>query len=234
MKKVSLVLTAILSAVLALSGCGYNTMQQQEEKVFKAWGDVEATLQRRADLIPNLVETVKGYASHERGTLEAVINARAKATSVKLSADDLSDAAALQRLQQSQGELSSALSRLLVVVEQYPDLKANQNFRDLQNQLEGTENRINVARQRYNEAAEEFNFSIRTFRSAREMSRMAPLSRPLCPIFHCSATRMENSSKTSPSRDGMVSTTIWVDSFCSKSFKRTSSWRTVPCDSIPA
>jgi LemA protein len=163
MKKVSLVLMAILSAVLALSGCGYNTMQQQEERVFKAWGDVEATLQRRADLIPNLVETVKGYASHERGTLEAVINARAKATSVKLSADDLSDPAALQRLQQSQGELSSALSRLLMVVEQYPDLKANQNFRDLQNQLEGTENRINVARQRYNEAAEEFNGSIRTF-----------------------------------------------------------------------
>lgn len=97
---------------------------------------MEATLQRRADLIPNLVETVKGYASHERETLEAVINARAKATSVKLSADELSDPAALQRLQQSQGELSSALSRLLVVVEQYPDLKANENFKDLQNQLE--------------------------------------------------------------------------------------------------
>jgi LemA protein len=163
MKKAAFALAAILSAVVGFNGCGYNTMQQQEERVFKAWGDVEATLQRRADLIPNLVETVKGYASHERGTLEAVINARAKATSVKLSADDLSDAAALQRLQQSQGELSSALSRLLMVVEQYPDLKANQNFRDLQNQLEGTENRINVARQRYNEAAEEFNFSIRSF-----------------------------------------------------------------------
>jgi LemA protein len=163
MKKVSLVLAISLSAVVVLSGCGYNTMQQQEEKVFKAWGDVEATLQRRADLIPNLVETVKGYASHERGTLEAVINARSKATSVKLSTEDLSDPAALQRLQQSQGGLSSALSRLLMVVEQYPDLKANQNFRDLQNQLEGTENRINVARRRYNEAAEEFNGSIRTF-----------------------------------------------------------------------
>jgi len=163
MKKASFVLATLLSAVVVLSGCGYNTMQRQEEKVFKAWGDVEAALQRRADLIPNLVETVKGYASHERGTLEAVINARSKATSVKLSADDLSDAAALQKLQQSQGELSSALSRLLMVVEQYPDLKANENFKDLQNQLEGTENRINVARQRYNEAAEEFNGSIRSF-----------------------------------------------------------------------
>jgi len=163
MKKAMIVLTMVLSVVFLLGGCGYNTMQRQEEKVFKAWGDVEAALQRRADLIPNLVETVKGYASHERGTLEAVINARSKATSVKLSADDLSDAAALQKLQQSQGELSSALSRLLMVVEQYPDLKANENFKDLQNQLEGTENRINVARQRYNEAAEEFNGSIRSF-----------------------------------------------------------------------
>jgi LemA protein len=163
MKKLMLVLAIIFSAGASLSGCGYNTMQQQEEKVFKAWGDVEATLQRRADLIPSLVETVKGYASHERQTLEAVINARSKATSVKLSADDLSDAASMQKVQRSQGELSSALARLLVVVEQYPDLKANENFKDLQNQLEGTENRINVARQRYNEAAQEFNSSIRSF-----------------------------------------------------------------------
>ncbi|MCX5878452.1 MAG: LemA family protein [Deltaproteobacteria bacterium] len=177
MKKRTIVLTIILSAVVALSGCGYNTMQQQEEKVFKACGDVEATLQRRADLIPNLVETVKGYASHERGTLEAVINARSKATSVKLSADDLSDSAALQRLQQSQGELSSALSRLLVVVEQYPDLKANENFKDLQNQLEGTENRINVARQRYNEAAEAFNSSIRSFPNSLTNSLLLHLKR---------------------------------------------------------
>jgi LemA protein len=177
MKKRTIVLTIILSAVVALSGCGYNTMQQQEEKVFKAWGDVEATLQRRVDLIPNLVETVKGYASHERGTLEAVINARSKATSVKLSADDLSDSAALQRLQQSQGELSSALSRLLVVVEQYPDLKANENFKDLQNQLEGTENRINVARQRYNEAAEAFNSSIRSFPNSLTNSLLLHLKR---------------------------------------------------------
>jgi LemA protein len=167
----------ILSVAATLGGCGYNTMQQQEEKVFKAWGDVEATLQRRADLIPNLVETVKGYASHERETLEAVVNARSKATSVKLSPDDLSDPAALQRLQQSQGELSSALSRLLVVVEQYPDLKANENFKDLQNQLEGTENRINVARQRYNEASEEFNSSIRSFPNSLTNSLLLHLKR---------------------------------------------------------
>jgi LemA protein len=163
MRKGLLVSAMMVAAVMTLTSCGYNTMQQQEEKVFKAWGDVEATLQRRTDLIPNLVETVKGYASHEKDTLEAVINARAKATAVKLSADDLSDPAALQKLQQSQGQLSSALSRLLVVAEQYPDLKANENFKDLQNQLEGTENRINVARQRYNQAAEEFNGLIRTF-----------------------------------------------------------------------
>ncbi len=143
--------------------CGYNTMQQYEEAVFSAWGNVESNLQRRADLIPNLVETVKGYAAHERETLEAVINARAKATSVKISASDLSNPAVMQQLQAALGELSSALARLMVVVERYPDLKANQNFRDLQNQLEGTENRINVARQRYNQSVETFNFSIRKF-----------------------------------------------------------------------
>ena len=134
----------VLAAVLT-GGCGYNQMQRLEENVFKAWGDVESNLQRRADLIPNLVETVKGYAAHERETLEAVVNARAKATSVTLSPGDLGDAAAMQRLQAAQGALSSALARLLVVVERYPNLKANQNFLDLQNQLEGTENRINVA-----------------------------------------------------------------------------------------
>jgi LemA protein len=177
MKKKMFVGVILLAAVLALSGCGYNTMQQQEERVFKSWGDVEATLQRRADLIPNLVETVKGYATHERETLEAVINARAKATAVKLSVDDLSDPAALEKLQQAQGQLSSALSRLLVVAEQYPDLKANENFKDLQNQLEGTENRINVARQRYNQAAEEFNSSIRSFPNSLTNSLLLHLKR---------------------------------------------------------
>ena len=170
-------LWVLLCVVFSLAGCGYNTMQQAEERVFKSWGDVEATLQRRADLIPNLVETVKGYASHERETLEAVINARAKATSVKLTADDLSDPAAIERLQQAQGQLSSSLSRLLVVAEQYPDLKANENFRDLQNQLEGTENRINVARQRFNQASEEFNSMIRSFPNSVTNSLLLHLKR---------------------------------------------------------
>ena len=157
--------------------CGYNTMQQNEEAVFSAWGDVESNLQRRADLIPNLVEVVKGYAAHERETLEAVTNARAKATSVQLSASDLSDPAAMQRLQAAQGALSSALARLMVVVERYPDLKANQNFLDLQNQLEGTENRINVARQRYNQSVEKFNFSIRKFPNSLTNSLLLHLAR---------------------------------------------------------
>jgi LemA protein len=177
MKIKNVSVATLLCLTLLLGGCGYNAMQQSEERVFKAWGDIEASLQRRADLIPNLVETVKGYASHERETLEAVINARAKATAIKLSADDLSDPAAFERLQQAQGQMSSALSRLLVVAEQYPDLKANENFRDLQNQLEGTENRINVARQRYNQSAEEFNSMIRTFPNSVTNSLMLHLKR---------------------------------------------------------
>jgi LemA protein len=170
-------IATLICLTLLLGGCGYNAMQQAEERVFKSWGDIEAALQRRADLIPNLVETVKGYAGHERETLEAVINARAKATSVKLSADDLSDPAAFERLQQAQGQISSALSRLMVVVERYPDLKANENFKDLQNQLEGTENRINVARQRYNQSAEEFNSMIRSFPNSLTNSLLLHLKR---------------------------------------------------------
>jgi LemA protein len=177
MKIKTVSIAILLCAVLSLGGCGYNAMQQAEERVFKSWGDIEAALQRRADLIPNLVETVKGYAGHERETLEAVINARAKATSVKLSADDLSDPAAFERLQQAQGQMSSALSRLMVVVERYPDLKANETFKDLQNQLEGTENRINVARQRYNQSAEEFNSMIRTFPNSVTNSLLLHLKR---------------------------------------------------------
>lgn len=153
----------LFCSVLLLSGCGYNSIQKNEEAVFSAWGDVEATYQRRADLIPNLVETVKAYASHEKETLTEITNARAKVGQVQLSADKLGDPAMLQQFQKAQGELSGALSRLLVVAERYPDLKASQNFRDLQHQLEGTENRINVARQRYNQAVEIFNGSIRTF-----------------------------------------------------------------------
>ena len=157
--------------------CGYNTMQATEEEVFGAWGNVESSLQRRADLIPNLVEVVKGYAAHEKETLEAVINARARATAVNITASDLGNAEAMQQLQSAQGELSSALARLMVVVERYPDLKANQNFLDLQNQLEGTENRINVARQRYNQSVEKFNFSIRKFPNSMTNSLLLHLER---------------------------------------------------------
>ncbi len=152
----------VLVAIL-VSGCGYNKLQAMEEAVFKAWGDIESNLQRRSDLIPNLVATVKGYASHEKETLQAVIEARAKATRVQVSTQDLGNPQAMQQMLQAQGGLSSALARLMVVVERYPDLKANQSFLDLQNQLEGTENRINVARQRYNRAVEQFNSAIRQF-----------------------------------------------------------------------
>jgi LemA protein len=167
----------LLSTALMLTGCGYNTMQRLEEGVFKAWGDIESNLQRRADLIPNLVEVVKGYAAHEKETLTAVVEARAKATSVQLSAADLANPQAMQQLQDAQGALSSALARLMVVVERYPDLKANQNFLDLQNQLEGTENRINVARQRYNKAVEAFNYAIRKFPNSLTNSLLLNLER---------------------------------------------------------
>ncbi len=154
------VLTVML---LSVSGCGYNTMQANEEAVKAAWGDVEAAYQRRTDLIPNLVEVVKAYAKHERETLTAVTEARAKVGSIQMSKNILEDPKAFSQFQEAQGAMSSALSRLMVVVEKYPDLKANQNFQDLQHQLEGTENRINVARTRYNKAVESFNTSIRIF-----------------------------------------------------------------------
>jgi LemA protein len=177
MRKILLQGLLLLTALVVLSGCGYNEMQRLEENVFQSWGNVESNLQRRADLVPNLVETVKGYAAHERETLEAVVNARAKATSMNITAKDLGNAAAMQRLQAAQGELSSALSRLMVVVERYPDLKANQNFLDLQNQLEGTENRINVARQRYNQAVQAFNYAIRKFPNSLTNSLLLHLER---------------------------------------------------------
>ena len=161
--KNALRLLLITLVMVMLAGCGYNSLQQMEEGVFRAWSDVESNLQRRADLIPNLVQTVKGYAAHEKETLQAVVEARSKATGINLSTGDLNNAQAMQRLADAQGALSGALSRLMVVVERYPDLKANQGFLDLQNQLEGTENRINVARQRYNRAVETFNASIRKF-----------------------------------------------------------------------
>ncbi len=152
-----------LLALFMLSGCGYNTMQQNEEAVNRAWGDLESQLQRRSDLVPNLVATVKGAANFEKETLTAVIEARAKATSINITPDKLSDPQEMAKFQAAQGQLSSSLSRLLVAVERYPELKATENFRDLQVQLEGTENRISVARQRYNEAVQVFNSSIRVF-----------------------------------------------------------------------
>lgn len=167
----------LLFALFSLSSCGYNSLQVKEEAVFKAWSDVESTLQRRGDLIPNLVETVKGYAKHEAETLEAVINARSKATAVQLSTDDLSNPAAMTQFQEAQGSLTSSLGKLMLVVERYPDLKANQNFLDLQSQLEGTENRINVARQRYNQAVEVFNGAIRQFPASLTNSALLHLER---------------------------------------------------------
>lgn len=162
MKKLFLIVAAVMLAT-GLSGCGYNTIQQNDEKVIAAWGDVEAAYQRRADLIPNLVEVVKGYAAHEQETLTAVVEARAKVGKMQIGADVVNNPEAMAQFQAAQGGLSSALSRLMVVVERYPDLKANQNFLDLQHQLEGTENRINVARVRFNDAVRVFNTSIRTF-----------------------------------------------------------------------
>ncbi|RYZ73416.1 MAG: LemA family protein [Proteobacteria bacterium] len=146
-----------------LSGCGYNKLQGLDEEVKASWAEVQNQFQRRTDLVPNLVETVKGAAKQERETLTAVMEARAKATSVNVSADQLSDPAAVKKYQAAQSGLSSALSRLMVVVEKYPDLKSNQGFRDLQIQLEGTENRISVARNRYIEQVAEYNKGVRFF-----------------------------------------------------------------------
>jgi LemA protein len=146
-----------------LGGCGYNDFQNRDEAVKAAWSEVVNQYQRRADLIPNLVNTVKGYASHERETLEAVTRARAAATSIQVTPEVLNNPQAFQKFQQVQGELSSALSRLMAVSENYPNLKADTGFRDLQSQLEGTENRITVARQRYIKSVQEYNVLARSF-----------------------------------------------------------------------
>ncbi|GGC12361.1 LemA family protein [Pseudoduganella buxea] len=154
---------ALAVMAVALTGCGYNDFQSKDEGVKAAWGEVVNQYQRRADLIPNLVNTVKGYASHERETLEAVTKARAQATSMQVTPEVLNDPAAFQKFQQAQGQLSQALSRLMVVSEKYPDLKADTSFRDLQSQLEGTENRITVARQRYIASVQDYNILARRF-----------------------------------------------------------------------
>lgn len=154
---------SVLLLVFMLSGCGYNTIQSKDEAVKASWSEVLNQYQRRADLVPNLVATVQGAAVQERTTLTQVVEARARATGVTVSPETLNDPAAFQRYQAAQGELSQALSRLLMVVENYPQLQANQNFLALQSQLEGTENRITIARRDYNEAVRDYNTSLRTF-----------------------------------------------------------------------
>ncbi len=154
------------AALLSLSGCGVNSVPTAEENAKAKWANVQADYQRRADLIPNLVETVKGYAKQEKDTLTAVTEARAKASSIQLNAGDLSDPAKVAAFQQAQSQLSGSLGRLLATAEAYPDLKSNQNFLALQSQLEGTENRINISTKDYNEAVQSYNTTIRTFPDA--------------------------------------------------------------------
>jgi len=157
--------SALLGLVLTLAGCGYNTLQQQDEQVKASWSEVINQYQRRADLIPNLVNTVKGYADHEAKVLEEVTLARAGVGAIAVTPAMLDDPVAFEKFRKAQGELSGALSRLLAVSENYPQLKADTNFRDLQAQLEGTENRIAVARNRYVKAVEEYNVTVRSFPS---------------------------------------------------------------------
>ena len=159
--------SALLTVVLAtpIAGCGYNKFQSQDEQVKAAWSEVVNQYQRRADLIPNLVETVKGFAQQERDVLLGVTEARSKVGSIRATPELINDPQAFQQFQAAQGELTSALSRLMVVVEMYPELKSDQNFRDLQAQLEGTENRITVARNRYIGAVQTYNVTVRSFPS---------------------------------------------------------------------
>ncbi len=163
MRKSAWVLTVV--AAILLSGCGYNTLQAQDEQVKSAWSEVLNQYQRRADLIPNLVNTVKGFAAQEQKVLLGVTEARAKVGSIQATPELINDPEAFAKFQAAQGELSSALSRLLVVTENYPQLKSDQNFRDLQAQLEGTENRITVARNRYIQAVQAYNITVRSFPS---------------------------------------------------------------------
>ena len=164
MRQLIITLVACI-ALLGTGGCGYNTIQQQDEQITAAWSDVVNQYKRRADLIPNLVNVVKGYASHEQEVLTKVTEARTKATSLTVDASVLSNDEAFKRFQEAQGALSGSLSRLLAVAENYPQLKADANFRDLQAQIEGSENRITVARTRYIEAVRGYNITIRSFPS---------------------------------------------------------------------
>lgn len=162
MKKHLMTFAVILGIAVAFTSCNYNSLVEQQENVDKAWSEVENQYQRRSDLIPNLVATVKGYAAHEENTLTAVVEARANASSVTIQAEELTDEN-LARFQQAQDALSQGIGRLMAVAEAYPDLKANENFQELQAQLEGTENRIAVARRNYNEVAQQYNAEIRKF-----------------------------------------------------------------------
>ena len=165
MKTIRLCAGLAVLITLSLTGCGYNTMQSNDEQIKASWAEVVNQFQRRADLIPNLVNTVKGFAEQEKTVLLGVTNARAKVGSIQATPEVLNNAESFAKFQSAQGELSSALSRLLVVTENYPQLKSDANFRDLQAQLEGTENRITVARDRYIKAVQEFNVTVRSFPS---------------------------------------------------------------------
>jgi len=154
-----------ITLLIVLNGCGYNDLQKQDEGINAAWSEVLNQYQRRADLVPNLVETVKGYAAHEAGVLTAVTEARASVGSMKMTPELANDPEALAKFQAAQGNMTSALSRLMVVAENYPQLKADRNFQDLATQLEGTENRITVARMRYIEAVQAYNITVRSFPS---------------------------------------------------------------------
>ncbi len=160
-----LAIATLLVSVLTLSGCGYNTLQQADEQIKASWSEVLNQYQRRADLVPNLVNTVKGFAAQEQKVLIDVTNARAKVGTIQATPELVNDPAAFQKFTAAQGELTSALSRLMVVAEAYPQLKSDANFRDLQAQLEGTENRIAVARQRYIKAVQDYNVTVRSFPS---------------------------------------------------------------------
>ena len=162
MRKLLAVLAAVLAAVV-VSGCGYNTLQQQDEQIKSSWSEVLNQYQRRTDLVPNLVNTVKGYAAQEERVLTEVTNARASVGSIKATPELVNDPEAFAKFTAAQGQLTQALSRLLLVAENYPQLKSDQNFRDLQSQLEGTENRIAVARNRYIKAVQEYNVTVRSF-----------------------------------------------------------------------
>lgn len=186
-------LAAVVALAPAAAGCGINAIPTKEENAKRAWADVQSAYQRRADLVPNLVATVQGAAIQERTTLTQVIEARARATGVTVSPDTLSDPAAFQQFQAAQGQLSQALSRLLLVVEAYPQLQSNQNFLVLQSQLEGTENRINVARGDYNAAVQDYNTTLRTFPTVIWAKTVHGGSQPMQPF---TATEAAQSAPT--------------------------------------